>query len=90
MILPNAVLQWRDVLLAAFIAALLFSVGKFILSIYLLSSNIMTIYGAAASFMILLLWVYYTSQILLWGAEFSKVYAYKFGSHVERSNVTNA
>lgn len=84
-VLPEVSLQWRDVLLAAFLTSLLFSSGKYLLSVYLASSNITTIYGAAASFVILLLWVYYTTQILLWGVEFSKVYARRYGSHMHLS-----
>jgi membrane protein len=82
-VLPDVILKWKDVLLGAFISSLFFGIGKLLLSIYLTFSNITTIYGAAASLIILLLWVYYATQILLLGVEFSKVYAHHCGSHVK-------
>ena len=79
-ILPDVTLQWRDVFLGAFVTALLFTLGKSVLSIYLVKSNIMTSYGAAASLIVILIWVYYSAQILLLGAEFTKVYTHELGS----------
>ncbi|ASQ46045.1 YihY/virulence factor BrkB family protein [Legionella clemsonensis] len=73
-ILPNVDLRWRDVWLGAFITTLLFTVGKFLLGIYLGSSNIDNGFGAAASLIIMLIWVYYSAQILFLGAEFTKAY----------------
>jgi membrane protein len=66
--------------------ALLFSVGKFLIGLYLGKSGVASAYGAAGSLVIILLWVYYSSQILLFGAEFTFVYANKYGSHIEPSD----
>jgi membrane protein len=68
-LLPDTPIAWRDVWLGAGVAALLFSFGKFLIGAYIGSSAIASTYGAAAALVIILLWVYYTSQILLFGAE---------------------
>jgi membrane protein len=81
--LPDAKIAWRDVWVGAFITALLFTIGKFVLGLYLGKSSVASSFGAAGSLIILLLWVYYSSQILFFGAEFTQVYANKFGSHLE-------
>ena len=80
--LPDAKIAWRDVWIGAFLTALLFTIGKFALGIYLGKSGVASSYGAAGSLIVLLLWVYYSSQILFFGAEFTQVYANRFGSHV--------
>jgi membrane protein len=80
--LPDAKIAWRDVWIGAFITAVLFTVGKFALGLYLGKSGVASSYGAAGSLIVLLLWVYYSSQILFFGAEFTQVYANRFGSHV--------
>ena len=80
--LPDAKIAWHDVWIGAFITALLFTVGKFALGLYLGKSGVGSSYGAAGSLIVLLLWVYYSSQILFFGAEFTQVYANRFGSHV--------
>jgi membrane protein len=80
--LPDAKIAWHDVWIGAFITALLFTVGKFALGLYLAKSGVGSSYGAAGSLIVLLLWVYYSSQILFFGAEFTQVYANRFGSHV--------
>jgi membrane protein len=80
--LPDAKIAWRDVWIGAFLTALLFTVGKFALGIYLGKSSVASSYGAAGSLIVLLLWVYYSSQILFFGAEFTQVYANRFGSRV--------
>ncbi len=80
--LPDAKIRWRDVWLGAAITALLFGFGKWALGWYLGSGYAASAYGAASSLISLLLWVYYSSQILLLGAEFTQVYADHFGSHV--------
>ncbi|HEY5741242.1 MAG TPA: YihY/virulence factor BrkB family protein [Terrimicrobiaceae bacterium] len=80
--LPDAKIAWHDVWIGAFITAALFTVGKFALGFYLGKSGIGSSYGAAGSLIVLLLWVYYSSQILFFGAEFTQVYANRFGSHV--------
>jgi membrane protein len=73
--LPDAKIAWRDVWIGAFLTALLFTVGKFALGLYLAKSSVASSYGAAGSLIVLLLWVYYSSQILFFGAEFTQVYA---------------
>ena len=85
-ILPDANIAWRDVWTGAFITALLFTIGKFALGLYLGRSGVASSYGAAGSLIVLLLWVYYSSQILFFGAEFTQVYANRFGSHVTPSS----
>ena len=80
--LPDAKIAWHDVWIGAFITATLFTVGKFALGLYLGKSGVGSSYGAAGSLIVLLLWVYYSSQILFFGAEFTQVYANRFGSHV--------
>jgi membrane protein len=80
--LPDAKIAWHDVWIGAFITAVLFTVGKFALGLYLGKSGVGSSYGAAGSLIILLLWVYYSSQILFFGAEFTQVYANLFGTRV--------
>ena len=81
-LLPDAKIRWRDVWIGAAITALLFGLGKWLLGLYLGSGSAASAYGAAASLITLLLWVYYSAQILLFGAEFTQVYADAFGSRV--------
>lgn len=80
--LPDAKIAWRDVWIGALITAALFTVGKFALGLYLGKSGVASSYGAAGSLIVLLLWVYYSAQILFFGAEFTKVYSTRFGSLV--------
>jgi membrane protein len=80
--LPDAEIAWRDVWLGAFVTAVLFSLGKFLIGIYLGNSSVTTSFGAAGSLVLLLLWIYYSAQILLFGAEFTEVYANQFGSKI--------
>jgi membrane protein len=80
--LPDAKIKWRDVWIGATMTALLFLVGKWALGLYLGSGAAGSAYGAASSLITLLLWIYYSSQILLFGAEFTQVYADEFGSRV--------
>jgi membrane protein len=84
--LPDAKIAWRDVWIGAFITALLFTIGKFALGVYLGRSGVASSYGAAGSLIVLLLWVYYSSQIVFFGAEFTQVYANRFGTHVSPAN----
>ena len=79
-ILPDVDLTWRDVGTGALVTALLFTGGKVLIGLYLGRSNIASSYGAAASVMTIQLWVYYSSLILLFGAEFTKAYAESRGS----------
>ena len=73
--LPEAEVQWRDVWMGSFITALLFTIGQFALTIYLGKMNVASPYGDAGSIIVLLLWVYYSAQLLLFGAEFTRVWA---------------
>jgi membrane protein len=81
--LPDAKIAWRDVWTGAALTAILFVIGKLLLSLYLGSGAAGSAYGAASSLITLLLWIFYSSQILLFGAEFTKVYANIYGSQVE-------
>lgn len=83
--LPDAKVTWRDTWIGAAITALLFTIGKFALGVYLAGSAAESTYGAAGSLVLLLLWVYYSAQILFFGAEFTKVYARRYGSGVQPS-----
>ena len=77
--LPDVKIQWRDVWTGAIVTAILFGLGKWLLGFYLGSGAAGSAYGAASSLITLLLWVYYSSQILLFGAEFTQVYAARVG-----------
>src|SRR5437016_2077688 len=77
--LPDAKIQWRDVWIGAVMTAIFFAIGKWALGLYLGSGSAASAYGAASSLITLLLWVYYSSQILLVGAEFTQVYACRAG-----------
>ena len=81
--LPDVKIGWRDVWLGAALTAVLFAIGKFILGLYLGSGAAGSAYGAASSLITLLLWVFYSAQILLFGAEFTQVYANAYGSQVK-------
>jgi len=79
-LLPNVDITWNDVWIGSLVTALLFTIGKFLIGYYLGKSNIASSYGAAASVITILLWIYYSSLILLFGAEFTKVYVERHGS----------
>ena len=81
--LPDVKIGWRDVWLGAALTAILFAIGKFILGIYLGSGAAGSAYGAASSLITLLLWIFYSAQILLFGAEFTQVYSNTYGSQVQ-------
>lgn len=81
-VLPDVTIGWRDVWMGAAVTALLFTIGKLLIGLYLGSSSVGSAYGAAGSFVILLLWIYYSAQILLFGAEFTQVYARTYGSRI--------
>jgi len=78
--LPDVRLHWRDVMIGALATAVLFTIGQLLIGVYLGQSSMASTYGAAGSVMILLLWVYYSCQILLFGAEFTRVYAQREGT----------
>jgi membrane protein len=80
--LPDARIAWSDVWIGAAITALLFTIGKSAIGLYLGQSAAGSAYGAAGSLVIFLLWTYYSAQILILGAEFTQAYADRFGSHV--------
>jgi membrane protein len=81
--LPDVKIQWRDVWIGAVMTAIFFGIGKWLLGFYLGSGAAGSAYGAASSLITLLLWVYYSSQILLFGAEFTQVYADRAGRGVK-------
>lgn len=81
--LPDVKIQWRDVWIGAVMTAILFGIGKWLLGYYLGSGAAGSAYGAASSLITLLLWVYYSSQILLFGAEFTQVYAARAGRELK-------
>jgi len=80
--LPDVKIAWRDVWIGGFVTALLFTLGKFAISLYMGRAGVASTYGAAGSVMVLLLWVYYSSQILFFGAEITQVYARMYGSRI--------
>lgn len=84
-VLPDVRLKWRDVLIGAIGTALLFTGGKYLLSLYLRHEMSASAYGAGSAFVVILLYVYYASVIVYLGAEFTKVYARHFGSKIEPS-----
>lgn len=81
-VLPDAKVRWRDAYVGAAFTSVLFLIGKFAIGFYLGNSDVSATFGAAASLIILLLWVYYTSIILFFGAEFTKVYTLNFGGGI--------
>jgi membrane protein len=78
--LPDTPIAWRDVWLGAILTAALFEVGKFLIGLYIGKQGLESTYGAAASIVIVLIWVYYSAQLVLMGAEFTNVYARRYGS----------
>ena len=80
--LPDVRIQWRDVWIGAALTSALFTVGKFLIGLYLGHSGVSSTYGAAGSLITVLLWVYYSSLIFFLGAEFTQVYASQYGSGV--------
>ena len=81
--LPDVKIAWRDVWLGGFLTALLFEGGKFLIGLYIAKSTLASVYGTIGSFIIVLLWVYYSAQILFLGAQFTRVYATTFGTRPE-------
>jgi membrane protein len=86
-LLPDVHIAWRDVWLGAAVTSLLFTIGKFLIGLYLGKSSIASAYGAAGSLVIIVVWVYYSAQILLLGAEFTKVYVKRRGSRARGTAV---
>ncbi len=79
-ILSDVAIRWKDVWIGAIVTAVLFSIGKFLIGLYLGQSALASSYGAAGSFVVLLVWLYYSAQILFLGAEYTKMYAHSRGS----------
>lgn len=83
-IMPHAAVRWPDVWLGAIVTAVLFTVGKLLIGLYIGKTGVATGYGAAGSLVVVLVWVYYSAQIFLLGAEFTWLYANRFGSLRQR------
>ena len=82
-VLPDVEIAWTDVWIGSAITAILFTLGKFLFGLYLARSSIRSAYGAASSLAIILIWVYYSAQVFLIGAEITQVYANRYGSRVK-------
>ncbi len=85
-ILPDVKIRWKEVSVGAMFTSILFMLGKYVIGLYLGQGELGSIYGAAGSLIIILLWVYYSSVILYFGAEFTQVYAEKMGCRIEPSD----
>lgn len=83
-IMPDVRIEWRDVLLGAAVTSLLFTLGKLLIGLYLGKASFASTYGAAASIVALIVWVYYSGQIFFFGAEFTKLFAGQYGSQPSR------
>ncbi|MGQ0601560.1 MAG: YihY/virulence factor BrkB family protein [Anaerolineales bacterium] len=83
---PNAKIAWGDVWIGALVTALLFTLGKTLIGLYIGQSSFASTYGAAASLIVILLWVYYSAQILFFGAEFTQVFANTYGSRIRSTS----
>jgi membrane protein len=81
-VLPDVEIAWTDVWIGAALTSLLFTIGKFAIGLYLGRSSVGTAYGAAGSFVVILIWIYYSTQVLFFGAELTQVYANRFGSRI--------
>ena len=81
--LPDAIIRWRDVLIGAFITALLFVIGKFLIAFYIAQADPGSAFGAAGSAIVLLVWIYYSSLIIFFGAEFTQEFADAYGQKVQ-------
>jgi len=81
-ILPDVKIAWSDVAMGSIVTSAMFTIGKLLIALYLGKSTVASTYGAAGSLVIILLWIYYSAQIFFLGAEFTKVYANKFGSRL--------
>jgi len=79
-LMPNVSLEWGDVAIGAIFTSVMFTAGKLLLGLYLGRAGFTNTYGAAGSLVILLVWVYYSAQVLLFGAEFTRAYTHRFGS----------
>jgi membrane protein len=89
-IMPRAKVAWTDVWIGAAVTSLLFTIGKFLIGLYIGKSGVTSGFGAAASLVVMLVWVYYSAQIFLMGAEFTWAYALTFGSRKDHPVPTAA
>jgi membrane protein len=90
-VVPDVHIQWQDVWIGAAVTSLLFSVGKFLIGLYLGKAGVGSAYGAAGSLVVFLVWVYYSAQIFFLGAEFTHSFAERHGSRAqERAGVPSA
>jgi membrane protein len=85
-VLPDVKMAWRDVWLGAAVTSVLFHVGKFLIGLYVGKASVGSTFGAAGSLAVLLVWIYYSTQLVLMGAEFTRAFANQFGSHVVPSD----
>jgi membrane protein len=85
--LPDACTAWRDVILGAAVTSLLFTVGGFLLGFYLGHVNLYNVYGAAGSIFLIMVWIYYSMQIILFGAKLTQVIANRYGSQIVPSRI---
>lgn len=83
-VVPDVHIEWRDVAIGAAVTSLLFSVGKFLIGLYLGKASVGSAYGAAGSLVVFIVWVYYSAQIFFLGAEFTRVFAERHGSRAHR------
>ena len=83
-VLPDTPIAWRDVAIGALVTTGLFEGGKYVIALYIGKSNVASSYGAAGALIILLLWIFYSAQIFLLGAEFTRAFARRYGTHVGR------
>jgi membrane protein len=81
-IVPDVLIAWSDVWIGAATTALFYTIGKYLIGVYLGTSSTASAYGAAGSLVIILIWIYYSAQILFLGAEFTKIYAQRYGSRL--------
>lgn len=86
-ILPDAKIPWRDVWSGALLTSVLFAIGKWLIGLYIAKSGLSSAYGAAGSLVVLVVWIYYSAQILFFGAELTHVYSKRRGTHVEPTDV---
>jgi membrane protein len=78
---PDTPIAWRDVVIGAIATTALFEGGKYLIALYIGQTNVASSYGAAGALIVLLLWIYYSAQIFLLGAEFTRAFAKRYGSH---------
>ena len=88
-VLPDRTLQWRDVAIGAAVTSFLFTIGKFLISGYIAKSAVASSYGAAGALIVVLLWVYYSAEIFLFGAEATRAYSVRKGSRADLANVVH-